>query len=143
MEAAFTHTSTSVGPVAGTATVSICKPRAGCIFRNAFIVAAIYSGPRPRPKPSMLTHRHGPVFRGAGCCAMPCRHLLRFCLRDGFFFWSELRLGSLPLYFLLHLFYDSNLLERPQIFEHQFQGHRSIFRRNRIANLLRTPIPIG
>src|SRR5690348_9655414 len=41
MEAAFTRTSTSVGPIPGTATESICKPRAGCIFRNAFIVVVI------------------------------------------------------------------------------------------------------
>src|SRR5215472_4372866 len=47
IDAAFTRTSTSVGPTAGTATVSICNPRAGCIFRNAFIVVAIYwGGPR-------------------------------------------------------------------------------------------------
>src|SRR5215472_9687297 len=143
MEAAFTHTSTSVGPIAGTATVSNCKPRAGCIFRNAFIVAAIYPGPRPTHKPSMLTHRHGPVLRGAACRAPSCRHFLMSCLRDRIFFLSEPRLGSLPPHFLFHLFYASNLLERLQILEHQFQGHRSIFCRNRIANLLRTPLPIG
>src|SRR6266568_6107646 len=56
IEAAFTRTSTSVGPIAGIATVSICKPFAGCIFRNAFIVAAIYTGPRSTHKPSMLAH---------------------------------------------------------------------------------------
>src|SRR2546428_7534463 len=41
IEAVFTRTSTSVGPIAGTATVSISRPRAACIFRNAFIVVAI------------------------------------------------------------------------------------------------------
>src|SRR5712692_3054630 len=41
IEAVFTRTSTSVGPIKGTATISICKPFAACIFRNAFIVAAI------------------------------------------------------------------------------------------------------
>src|SRR5438270_14070582 len=59
IDAAFTRTSTSVGPIAGTATVSICKPRAGCIFRNAFMVDAIYSGPRPTHKVSMLAQRFG------------------------------------------------------------------------------------
>src|SRR5690349_1747358 len=43
IEAALTRTSTSVGPIAGTATVSICRPRVGCIFRNAFIVVVILS----------------------------------------------------------------------------------------------------
>src|SRR5713226_1444756 len=42
IEAVFTRTSTSVGPIKGTATVSICRPLAACIFRNAFIVPAIY-----------------------------------------------------------------------------------------------------
>jgi hypothetical protein len=42
IEAVFTRTNTSVGPIKGTATVSICKPLAARIFRNAFIVAAIY-----------------------------------------------------------------------------------------------------
>src|SRR5216117_3290331 len=56
IEAAFTRTSTSVDPISGTATVSICKPRVGCIFRNAFIVAAIYSGPRSTHRLRMLAH---------------------------------------------------------------------------------------
>jgi hypothetical protein len=46
IEAVFTRTSTSVGPIKGTATVSICKPREARNFRNAFIVAAIYPDSR-------------------------------------------------------------------------------------------------
>src|SRR6266700_1519388 len=46
IEAVFTRTSTSVGPIKGTATVSICKPFAACIFRSAFIVPAIYPDSR-------------------------------------------------------------------------------------------------
>src|SRR5947208_813249 len=47
MEAVFTRTSTSVGPIKGTATVSICRPFAARTFRSAFIVATIYSDSRP------------------------------------------------------------------------------------------------
>jgi hypothetical protein len=46
IDAVFTRTNASAGPIKGTATVSICKPFAACIFRNAFIAAAIYSDPR-------------------------------------------------------------------------------------------------
>src|SRR6266581_489377 len=46
IEAVFTRTSTSAGPIKGTATVSICKPFAACIFRSAFIVPAIYPDSR-------------------------------------------------------------------------------------------------
>src|SRR5882724_12901640 len=55
IEAVFTRTSTSVGPVAGTATVSICRPFAACIFRNAFIVVAIYSSLVQRANPDAST----------------------------------------------------------------------------------------
>src|SRR6266403_5136773 len=41
IEAVFTRTSTSAGPIAGTATVSICRPFEARIFRNAFMVVAI------------------------------------------------------------------------------------------------------
>jgi hypothetical protein len=51
IEAVFTRTSTSVGPINGTATVSICKPLEARIFRNAFIVAAIYFVPRSTHNP--------------------------------------------------------------------------------------------
>src|SRR2546430_17713469 len=43
IDAAFTRTSTSVGPIAGTCAGSIESPRAACIFRNAFIVVVILS----------------------------------------------------------------------------------------------------
>src|SRR5579862_2570298 len=41
IEAVFTRTSTSAGPIDGTATVSIANPFAACTFRSAFIVVAI------------------------------------------------------------------------------------------------------
>jgi hypothetical protein len=51
IETVFTRTSTSVGPIKGTATVSICKPLEARIFRNAFIVPAIYLVPRSTRNP--------------------------------------------------------------------------------------------
>src|SRR5215467_803938 len=45
MDAAFTRTSTSVGPIAGTCAASIESPRAACIFRNAFMLVASQSAP--------------------------------------------------------------------------------------------------
>lgn len=41
MEVAFTRTSTSLGPIAGTGTLSICKPFPGCVLRNALIIVAM------------------------------------------------------------------------------------------------------
>jgi hypothetical protein len=41
IDAAFTRTSTSPGPIDGTATVSIDRPFAVAVFRKACIVAAI------------------------------------------------------------------------------------------------------
>src|SRR6516164_576064 len=41
IEVAFTRARTSLGPIAGTATFSNCRPFPGCIFRNAFISVAI------------------------------------------------------------------------------------------------------
>jgi hypothetical protein len=56
IEAVFTRTSASVGPIKGTATVSICKPFAACIFRNAFIVAAMSLYPSRNAQTPMLAH---------------------------------------------------------------------------------------
>jgi threonine dehydratase len=56
IEAVLTRTSTSVGPIAGTATESICSPLVGRVFRNAFIVVAIYFGSRSTRKSPMLAH---------------------------------------------------------------------------------------
>jgi hypothetical protein len=44
MEVVFTRTTTSVGPMAGTCTLSICNPFPACVFRSAFIVAGIQVG---------------------------------------------------------------------------------------------------
>src|SRR6266702_2930081 len=77
IEAAFTRTSASVGPIAGTATVSICKPRAGCIFRNAFIVAAILA-PCAFPLSWFVLPCGARLLRRAFLLLhWPARHLLR------------------------------------------------------------------
>src|SRR5689334_4243743 len=70
IEAVLTRTSTSVGPIKGTPTVSICKPFAARTFRNAFIVAGIYLFPRLTQEPDASTSAPretvvpGPSLRG-------------------------------------------------------------------------------
>src|SRR5882672_330095 len=73
IEAVFTRTSTSVGPIDGTATVSICKPLPACIFRNAFIVVAIYSSLVQRANPDAST----PVAQTSVCAPASKRHRLK------------------------------------------------------------------
>ena len=61
MEAVLTRTNTSVGPIEGTVAVSNDNPRAGCIFRKAFIVVGIleFAGGVLAGAGLMLAHREG------------------------------------------------------------------------------------
>src|SRR6267378_7880490 len=120
IEAVFTRTSTSVGPFSGTATVSICKPFEARIFRNAFIVAAIYLVPRWNAQSPMLAPPVPPTSP-------------RGTRRGGFSSSSRQS---------FHLLHNPNLLQRLQILHHHLQRHRPILRRHRIAYLLDIPLPI-
>src|SRR5713226_9034858 len=138
IEAVFTRTSASVGPIAGTTTVSICKPRAGCSFRNAFIVAAIYSCfSRSARKYTMLAHHVPPSATPGAIPSFRAKRELCAIPRG----WRD----EISLRFRrcsLDLCNDPNLLQRLQELHHHLQRYWPILRRHRIAYLLGVALPI-
>src|SRR2546422_3116489 len=139
IEAVFTRTSASVGPIAGTATVSICKPRAGCSFRNPFIVAAIYARfSRSTRKSTMLAHHVSPSATLSATPSFRAERELCAIPRG----WRDEISCLFKCVASLHLLHHPNLLQRPQILHHHLQRHRPILCRHRITNPLRIPLPV-